>query len=117
MRTLPLNTDLNDLALGDPVSTGLKSLRERVAERLRYVRETWFLDHSTGVPYLGDIIGRVAGTDTPRQILVSQIESVPGVLRVRNVEYDFDNTTRVVSFSAQVVSEDGVADVAVGIPL
>ena len=111
MRTLPTTDDFADIALGRTAVDGLDALKIRVVAALRHWRNTWFVDPETGVPYLGDIIGRQGAGELPRTILTREVLAVEGVTGIEDVAYSFDSESRQISFGCTILSDTGAADV------
>ena len=88
------------------VVDGLESLRQRIAQRLRFPRGTWFLDGNAGTDsVLGhQITAPLAGT-----VMTGAIREEGGdeVVAVEDVRVDLDHDTRELSYSARVVSVYG----------
>ena len=91
---------------------GLRSVVQRVTQRLRFWRGEWFLDTAEGIPYIADVIGHDVNIELAKQAITAQIRTVPDVLSVDNVQVGFDFRTRTLLYSATIKTEFGAATVS-----
>ena len=86
---------------------GLESVRQRIQQRLRFWRGTWFLDSGAGVPYLRDVLGHRRNLALATSAITAQIRTVPDVTVVQNVTSSFDFDLRIIDYSAVVQTTFG----------
>ncbi len=84
MLTLGVNFDTHDLDF--TVRDGLDSIEQRVVQRLRFFRGTWFLDFLDGIPYLDDVFISDANADIAANVLATAARGVDGVTDVTRSE-------------------------------
>ncbi|MCK9435580.1 MAG: hypothetical protein M0Q12_00060 [Synergistaceae bacterium] len=120
--TLALDPDSGDILLdedeeGNPIGGGYvyedaDTIVQMLKCRLQMFYGTWFLDTTAGVPYYEDILGKDANKPDPTRInavLVDTILDTPGVIAFSNaIEYDYNSSTRKLSFSFEVKSIFGL---------
>ena len=92
---------------------GRESIRQRVAQRVRFFLGEWFLNQAVGTPYYRSVFIRPLSPGLALSAVAHAIRSVEGVARVSNVEGEVDDATRTLQFRAVVhTTEDGTLDVA-----
>jgi hypothetical protein len=83
---MDLQLQQNDLLInGDDFAVTLsdvETVRQSIKIRLKTLAGEWFLDSQIGIPYLTEILGHKRNDRFLRHVLMSEIESVPGVLKV-----------------------------------
>lgn len=79
---------------------GKDAVAQEIQTRLRWWRGEWFLDTSRGTPYLESILVKGATEATVRAILLREILSVPGVLRVPSLVVSIDRAARYATVTA-----------------
>ena len=80
MRTLGVNSQTHDLDW--TVADGLDSVEQRVRQRLRFFRGTWFLAMTQGIPYLDDVLIREADAGLASRTMADAVRTVAGVTDV-----------------------------------
>ncbi len=111
-RTLSVQAETEGavLDLDGTVVDGLEALRQRISQRLRFRQGTWKLDKTAGTAQLlGHLSPRIAG-----QTITAAIRDEGGdeVTDVVDVEVDLDHNTRVLSYSATVLTVYGPARIS-----
>lgn len=69
------------------VADGLESVIQRVLQRLRFFRGSWFLNALAGVPHLSDVFGHQFDPTLAERTLTDAILSVDDVESVRDLEF------------------------------
>ena len=108
MRTLGVGTD-NDL--DNTIVDGIESVRQRITQRVRFWRGTWFLDEADGVPYLREVLDRPTEIGVAGTVIAEQIRGVSDVTSVSQVSTEFDPDTRRLTFRGHVETVYGELDV------
>ena len=83
---LSLGIDIETHDLDFTVADGLDSIEQRVIMRLRFFRNTWFLDFLDGIPYLDDVFISDANADIAANVLATAARGVDGVTDVTRSE-------------------------------
>ena len=76
------------------IEQGLEAVRQRVLQRLHFVRGEWFLSESDGVPYYQDIFGQPYGEGLAARVIASEVSNVAGVDNVEVVSSFLDSAGR-----------------------
>lgn len=97
--------------------SGLDEYLQAVGNALATFRGEWFLDDSIGVPYYDKIFDKLLERSALRSIFVNQIKTVPGTLSVDNIEFELDNSTRILAVSFIVTSTYGTGETSVNLPV
>lgn len=111
MKTLSLVN--GDIALDSTgrlaVVTGAEALRQKLETRLRLYRGEWFLDTSSGVPYLQRILGRGSerspndlSSGSLNQIFDAECLKESEVRSIVRSESVFDTAKRSFSYTAEL---------------
>lgn len=103
-QTMSDGTKLVDL--DGRVVDGLESLRQRIEQRLRFPRGTWLLDLNAGTD---SVLGHDVTAPLAESVMTAAILEEGGdeVRVVEDVSVALDHETRVLTYSAQVVSVYG----------
>lgn len=107
MKTLGATEKDLDFSIAD----NLPSVVQRVKQRLRFWRATWFIDLRAGVPYVPDLLGRRVAPDVAQQTITDAIRSVPDVQSVDNIRVSLDHNTRELFYSATIHTPFGEAEI------
>ena len=78
------------------------AIAQAISIRLKTLAGEWFLDTSIGVPYFTEILGQKRNDRFLRQVLLSQIESMPEVHQITDFKVQ-ENTVRSLTISFNVV--------------
>jgi len=78
----------------------LQAIAQHLTIRLRMFRGEWFLDVNQGVPYFQDILGKKGIGNVASILLKRVVEQTPGVVRVEDLNVDFNDRMLTVSFRA-----------------
>lgn len=102
MRTLNFN-DNSDIDFR--ITDGEESLKQRITQKLKFLRGEWFINQRQGMPYYQELLGQNASNlQLMRRIIIQQILDIEDVQGVSNVAVSFDRVNRVYQFSANVQS-------------
>ena len=94
---IAMNVATNDLVLenGDlMIIDNAERVAQQILISLRFWQGEWFLRTADGVPYLERILVKNPNLAHIRQILTEQIQAVPGVEIVNNMDLDYDQQAR-----------------------
>lgn len=98
-----LNITNNELVL----ITGVDETSQNIEINLKTILGEWFLDESIGVPWFNEIFIKRSSLSQAQSILINQIQNTNGVTKINDLTFDFNNSTRQLSVSTRVTSEDG----------
>ena len=87
--------------------TGIDETSQNITVNLKTILGEWFLDESIGVPWLNEIFVKKNSLSQAQAILINQIKQTNGVKKINDIQFDFNNSTRQLSVSTRVQSEDG----------
>ena len=73
---------------------GLEAVRQRVVQRLHFVRGEWFLSDTEGVPYYQELFGQPYSEGLAARVIASEISRVAGVDNVEVVSASLDSAGR-----------------------
>jgi hypothetical protein len=95
----------NDLAIanGDLIVSPTESdtLAQNITIRLKTLLGEWFFDTSIGIPYLTEIFGHKRNERFIRQLIIPEIESVPGIQQIKDFKVQEETHRKIViSFTA-----------------
>ena len=105
------------------VVDGLQSVVQRVETRLRFFLGTWFMNTQAGVPYIPDVLGRMADVSLAKRVIADAARGVDGVLEVTKSSFrlgpvnqadaDSDPNLARVGFAMLTIRTDfGEADIS-----
>lgn len=110
---LQLDTKTHDLVI-DPATGDLQllSAARRIAQQIKvtllvFLGE-WFLDTSFGMPYLESILVKNPRLGTINAVFRARIIDVPGVIRVRRLEFDIDRVQRALTVTFEAETTEGL---------
>ncbi len=111
-----------DLIMGDDgdlqhvtqLGTGLAEIAQRVQIRLNTQLGGWPLDPSKGIDYQGFQQEREVDVKAIGGIIKAEIETTPGVVTVLEWSGVHDILGRSLTYTGQVVTDEGEADLLVG---
>lgn len=86
--------------------TGADLVKQRIRARLLTFAGEWIEDAAVGIPILDWIAQKPPDLDGIEAVVRAEIEAVPGVDRLADVETSFSTSTRTVSMSGTVLLED-----------
>lgn len=84
------------------------ALAQMISVRLKILSEEWFMDTSIGIPYFSEIFGYKRSALFIRQIILSQIEAIPGVKEVTDFKIE-EQKDRKIFLSFTAVLSDSTA--------
>ncbi len=86
--------------------TGPRYVRQKIAARLNFFLDEWFLDRRLGVPYYRDVFLQNPDLDITRAVFRSVILSVPEVAGVDKLTLGYNPLARslAVEFDAPLVA-------------
>ncbi len=90
------------------IEQGLEAVRQRVLQRLHFVRGEWFLSDSDGVPYYQDIFGQPYNEGLAARVIASEILKVTGVADAEVLSISLDPPAgRRLSLALRVETDFG----------
>ena len=91
--TRTINGDLSVDRHGNLViEQGLEAVRQRVVQRLHFVRGEWFLSDTQGVPYYQELFGQPYNEGLAARVIASEVLKVTGVVNAEVVSTALDST-------------------------
>lgn len=110
---LQLDRDTHELVI-DPSTGDIQLLdnARRVAQQIKvtlllFLGE-WFLDISFGVPYLESVLIKNPRMATIQAVLRARIADVPGVVRIRRLDLEFNRQARHLSVTFDAETLEGL---------
>ena len=107
---LELDPDTHDLVVRDGELQIQRDEGEVVTQRIRTRLRTWcgewFLDAAFGVDYFGKILIKAPSLEQVLAEVREQIEAVPGVRRIVQLDVDYDAAGRILRITDGVVETD-----------
>lgn len=73
-----------------------EAVGEHARQRIKSYQGEWFLDTSSGVPWLQDILGRAQNVDLAESIIKATLIETPGVTDISEFSVRFDRVVRSV---------------------
>lgn len=108
---IAMNVNTNDLIVKDG-DLMLIDNAERVAQQilitLRFWYGEWFLNTTEGVPYLEYILVKNPNLAHVRQVLTEAIESVPGVVSLDSMDFEYDRQGRTLAVDYSATTDYGL---------
>jgi hypothetical protein len=108
---IAMNVNSNDLIVKDG-DLMLIDNAERVAQQilitLRFWYDEWFLNTAEGVPYLEYILVKNPNLAHVRQVLTEAIESVPGVVSLDSMDFEYDRQGRTLAVDYSATTDYGL---------
>jgi hypothetical protein len=108
---IAMNVNSNDLIVKDG-DLMLIDNAERVAQQilitLRFWYGEWFLNTAEGVPYLEYILVKNPNLAHVRQVLTEAIESVPGVVSLDSMDFEYDRQGRTLAVDYSATTDYGL---------
>ncbi len=89
--------------LDGTIADGLQSAAQRVRQRLRFWRGTWYLDQNAGVPYLQDVLGQRNRLPLAASAITAQIRTVPDVTAVSDVNVIIRNRRLIYTATVHTI--------------
>lgn len=87
--------------------TGIDETSQNITVNLKTILGEWFLDEAIGVPWLNEIFVKRNSLSQAQAILIDNIRQTNGVKKINDLTFDFNNSTRQLSVSTRIQSEDG----------
>jgi hypothetical protein len=85
--------------------TDADTIAQAIVIRLKTLAGEWFLDSALGIPYFTEIFGHKRNSRFIRQLLLPEIEAVPGVHQVKDFEvHEKTNRQLLIKFNAVLSS-------------
>ena len=76
------------------IEQGLEAVRQRVLQRLHFVRGEWFLSDTEGVPYYQEMFAQPYSEGLAARVIASEVSNVAGVDNVEVVSSSLDSAGR-----------------------
>lgn len=109
-RDILLDPTTHDLAFDESGrlswATGDALIRQRIEIRLRTETGEWTYDTGLGLPYRRSILVKNPDMVLIRGLIVSQVKKVPGVRKVLALNPVFNKTTRHLTITFKVLTEN-----------
>jgi hypothetical protein len=96
-----------DLPIRPVINGGIEVLRQRLELRLSLALGNWFLDGSKGLPFSTWFETKPVPLDSIQTLSRAEIEDTPGVLSVPSWVAVWTESTRTVTITGQIVTEEG----------
>lgn len=112
-RDLALDPQTGDLLLtaGDlSLVSDLEAIRQEILIRLQFLRGSWFLDTTAGLPYFESILVKSPNLAAIRTLFNNEILSVTGVNAILSLTLDFDRKSRKLTVTYSVSTDVGQLD-------
>lgn len=103
--TLDLDMSNGDIAI---CPTQSDYIAQTIATRLKIIEGEWFLDTSLGIPYFTQVFGHKRNERFIRQLIMPEIQSIPGVREINNFTTE-ESPNRRITISFETVMNDGIA--------
>lgn len=110
---IQLDRGTHDLVI-DPGTGDIQLLNgaRRVAQQIKitllaFLGE-WFLDTSFGVPYLEEVMIKNPRGGTLQAVFRAKIIAVPGVLRIRRLQFELDRASRGLTVIFEAETSEGL---------
>lgn len=110
---LELDTATWDLTLDSSGNIAVLSsdwsalLAQRIKTRLQTFRGELYLDRSVGVPYFEEVLKKHPDIQRVRDLLLTQVATIPGVQKVISLELTMDDSTRTFFVNYEILSDGG----------
>lgn len=88
----------------------IDALAQKVRIKLKTFLGEWPLDSTVGIPYFEQVLVRNQNSTAVEGLLISQIESTPGVNEVTEFNLTFNKATRRSNISFTATTESEVID-------
>lgn len=101
--------DLKLSETGDFILTsGSEAVAQDLMQRLQFFLGEWFLDVTLGIPYFEQIFVKNPNLPNLEALLINQILSTPGVIRLNSFTLDPDFSLRNLKVQFQLLSTSGM---------
>lgn len=104
---LGLDPVTGDLPRVPTLITGLDLILQRIRLRLNRGQGEWFLDLDAGLPLLAWRTQKPPNLPSISSTIQAEIDSIPGVQRTQNFTATFNDVTRQLTVSGEVVTDAG----------
>jgi hypothetical protein len=110
-------TDTNDFQLATNAKGKKTLVLERspsicgafkLKHRLQFFEGEWYLDTRQGVPYFRIVFIKNPDFSAIRSMLRRVILSIPAIVNVTKLQYQFDPKTRELDFYFEAIATDGI---------
>ncbi len=99
------------LASGDLVLVAdLAAIEQEILIRLQFLRGSWFLDTTAGLPYFDSILTKAPNLAAIRTIFSNEILASAGVRSILSLTLDFDRALRKLRVTFSVNTDLGQLD-------
>ena len=104
---LDINGDV-DITNGKlSLTTGLKAIEQRLAQRLRLFFTEWFLDKTRGIPWIQQIFKKNPNPVVVDAVIKREILAEPQVIELQTFSLDLDTTTRLLTVTFRALTTEG----------
>ena len=106
---LQLDIDSWDLITGVDLSlvSGIESIRQHLAQRLKTFMGEWFLDNRIGVPYFQQVLIKNPDPVVLDSVFKAVIVNTPGVIELLEFDLKVDRSTRQLKLSFTASTTEG----------
>jgi|JI10StandDraft_1071094.scaffolds.fasta_scaffold310486_2 hypothetical protein len=80
--------------------TDSDALAQTISTRLKILAGEWFLDESLGIPYFTGIFGQKRNERFIRQVVLPEIQTIPGISSINDFQIEEFGRTLRLSFTA-----------------
>ena len=100
---------------GKQFTTGAEEVAQTVKTRLRLFLGENFRDITDGTPWWESILGKAGTLSSKEAAIKNRIIRTEGVIRLLSFSTDFDNSTRVYTVNAAILTQFGETDFTVSV--
>ena len=109
VRRLDENGDI--ATSGQQFITGVDEIAQTIRTRVKLFLGEYFRDTTEGTPWFQQILSKSIAMETKESILRTRIARTDGVVRITSFDTDFEQSTRVWSVTAGVLTTYGYAEI------
>lgn len=109
---IELNSDWDIEVTGNDLTlvTGADAIKQHLGQRLKMFYGEWFLNMEQGIPYFQQVFKKNPNMAILDSIFKREIINTPGILQLLEFDLDLNSSTRILTLSFRVLSEDGEID-------
>lgn len=89
----------------------LEALRQKIVEKMQFLRGSWDINTTIGVPYKTEVLKKPVDAGLVVALFNSTITAEPDVIRILSVSANLDPGTRKFTYRASVLSTYGELEV------
>lgn len=109
MSDLLLNSDddLDFSSGGLQLTTGITKTIQNARIRLRFFKDSWFLDPTQGIPYIQSIFKKGTSLSTIEIIFRDALRQIPEVVNIDALAVEYNENTRALAVTFTLQTTDG----------